>query len=179
MPQRQIDIIQASYLQITPISSAVGKKFYDRLFEIAPELHPMFDGAFSGPGGKFRVISQIVERHVRALLSQPVTPMGEKPPIFPAMMALGRSHANFPITGVHFDKMKEALLWTLEETLGDNFLPETEEAWSAAYDGVVDMIMRAMEIARQEIEQGGEQGGEQQIEPGAGRVARTGGAPGA
>jgi hemoglobin-like flavoprotein len=150
MPQRQIELIRASYDQITPISSAVGEIFYNRLFELAPELRSMFDGSFAGPGGKFRVISQVVERHVRALVSQPVTPMGEKPPILPPMMELGYKHAGFPLTIEHFDKMKEALLWTLEETLGDNFPHETRECWSTAYDGVADMIRRAMETARQQ-----------------------------
>lgn len=169
MPQRQIEIIQGSYQQITPISSVVGEKFYNRLFEIAPELRPMFDGAFAGPGGKFRVISQVVERHVRALVSQPVTPMGEKPPILPAMMELGRRHANSPITGEHFDKMKEALLWTLEDVLGDNFRHETRECWSSAYDGVADMIQRAMDAARQEQRDDGRN------EEGDGRQARGAG----
>jgi hemoglobin-like flavoprotein len=152
MPQRRIELIEASYQQITPLSSVVGEKFYDRLFEIAPELRQLFDGSFPGPGGKFRVISQVVERHLRALVSQPVTPRGEKPPILPAIMELGRRHADLPITSEHFDKMKEALLSTLEEVLGENLRYETRECWSSAYDGVADMILRAMEIVRSERE---------------------------
>lgn len=58
--------------------------------------------------------------------------------------SLGQRHAKYAVTDAQFAKMKEVLLWTLEQMLGSAFTPETREAWSAAYDNLADMIQRSM-----------------------------------
>jgi hemoglobin-like flavoprotein len=45
------------------------------------------------------------------------------------------------VTDAHYDKVGEALLWTLEQGLGSAFTPEAREAWTTLY-GAVAQIMR-------------------------------------
>jgi hemoglobin-like flavoprotein len=144
MSRNGIELIRQSFSILADDAPRVGEVFYQRLSETAPDIILVFGDYFDGGGSKFRVVSEVVDRHLRSLLSTPVTPSGQKPPIPPVVRELGQRHAKFAVTGEQFFKMKEALLWTLAEILGPAFTPETREAWSAAYDTLADMIQRGM-----------------------------------
>jgi hemoglobin-like flavoprotein len=144
MSRKGIELIRQSFTILADDAPRVGELFYQRLNETAPDIIQAFGAYFDGGGSKFQVLSEVVNRHLRSLLSMPVTPGGQKPPIPHAVRQLGQRHAKFAVTGLQFAKMKEALLWTLEQALGPAFTPETREAWSGAYDTLADMIQRGM-----------------------------------
>ena len=50
-----------------------------------------------------------------------------------AVEALGRRHAGYNVRDEHYATVGAALLWTLEQGLGDAFTPEVRDAWSAVY----------------------------------------------
>jgi nitric oxide dioxygenase len=51
----------------------------------------------------------------------------------PFLVRLGARHARYGVRPGHFDVAAEALLWTLEQGLGEAFTPEVREAWTAAW----------------------------------------------
>jgi hemoglobin-like flavoprotein len=142
MTPKQIKTVHESFQKLVPIVAEVGEAFYERLFEIAPETRALFSDAFGGNGNKAQVISEVVNRHLRSLLSKSVT--NERVMISPAMRELGRRHASYHITPTHFARMKEALMWTLERKLGKDFPPEVEEVWSTAFDNIALMMQQAI-----------------------------------
>lgn len=144
MVQTEIEIIRQSFNRLAPAASLIGDLFYKRLAETEPDIVLIFGNYFDNNGSKFQVISEVVKRHLRSLLSVPVTPGGQKAPIPPAVYQLGQRHAKYAITDLQFTKMKEALLWTLEQILKQDFSPETKDAWSHAYDNLAEMIQQAM-----------------------------------
>jgi nitric oxide dioxygenase len=144
MVQTEIEIVRQSFKLVSADVSLVGDLFYRRLTETAPDVVSIFGTYFDGGGDKFQVISEVVDRHLRSLLSMRVTPGGQMAPIPPAVRQLGQRHAKYAITDVQFAHMKEALLWTLEQVLGRDFSPETRDAWSHAYDSLAEMIQLAM-----------------------------------
>ena len=44
MTPSQVDLVQQSFAKVAPISEQAAQLFYGRLFEIAPEVKPMFPG---------------------------------------------------------------------------------------------------------------------------------------
>lgn len=42
MTPSQIALVQSSFAKVVPIADTAAKLFYDRLFEIAPEVRPLF-----------------------------------------------------------------------------------------------------------------------------------------
>ena len=44
MTPHQIDLVQSSFAKVTPIADTAAVIFYERLFEIAPEVRPLFHG---------------------------------------------------------------------------------------------------------------------------------------
>ena len=45
MTPDQIDLVQSSFAKVVPIADAAAELFYGRLFEIAPEVKPLFRGS--------------------------------------------------------------------------------------------------------------------------------------
>ncbi len=50
MTPEDIDLVQSSFAKVVPIREAAASLFYDRLFEIAPEVKPMFKGDMKEQG---------------------------------------------------------------------------------------------------------------------------------
>jgi hemoglobin-like flavoprotein len=54
---------------------------------------------------------------------------------------LGRRHAGYGVTDAHYDSVGAALLWTLEQGLGQTWTPAVASAWTEVY-GFLSGIMR-------------------------------------
>src|SRR5262249_19675518 len=52
MTPADIELIQQSFARLVPISDKAAALFYDRLFEVAPEVKPLFRGDMTGQGRK-------------------------------------------------------------------------------------------------------------------------------
>jgi hemoglobin-like flavoprotein len=61
--------------------------------------------------------------------------------IVPAVQDLGRRHVKYGVKDKHYDTVGAALLWTLEQGLGDAFTPDVKSAWASAY-GVLAGTMK-------------------------------------
>lgn len=129
MTPDQIDLVQQSFQQVKPIANEAAALFYGRLFEIAPEVRPMFKGDVSEQG-----------RKLMATLSVVVNGLKSPETILPAIKALAVKHVAYGVTEAHYAPVGAALLWTLEQGLDDAFTPEVEEAWAAAY-GLLSGVM--------------------------------------
>ena len=79
-----------------------------------------------------------------ATLALAVKGLDDPSKIIPALEVLGKRHLNFGVVDSHFDTVAEALLWTLEQGLGDGFTPEVQDAWIAVYDLLASVMKSAM-----------------------------------
>src|SRR5262245_11531985 len=53
--------------------------------------------------------------------------------LVPAVKALGARHSGYGVTTEHYWLVGEALLWTLERGLGQEFTLEVRSAWAKVY----------------------------------------------
>jgi hemoglobin-like flavoprotein len=122
MTPAQVNLVQTSFAKVAPIAETAAGLFYTRLFEIAPEVRPLFKGSTIEQGRKLMAaLSMIVKG-----LSNPAT-------VLPEVRLLAVRHVNYGVKPDHYVLVGEALIWTLEKGLGDEFTPETREAWVTAY----------------------------------------------
>lgn len=120
--------------------------FYERLFEIAPDIKPMFRTDLKAQQSKFmKVIDEVVQLHLRAIISLPVTAQASGEATLPGAFWSGKLHAAYGVRMVDFERMKEVLIWALEQALGADMTPEVRDAWNTAYDIVVRAMQRGME----------------------------------
>lgn len=129
MTEDQIDHVQKSFSQVVPIADQAAALFYGRLFEIAPQLRPMFKTDLSEQGAK-----------LMATLGMVVNGLKKPETILPAARILAVRHLDYGVEADHYPAVGEALLWTLDQGLGDAFTAEVEVAWLAAY-GLVSGVM--------------------------------------
>jgi hemoglobin-like flavoprotein len=119
----QIELVQTSFAKVVPISDTAASLFYGRLFEIAPEVKPLFTGDMSGQGRKLMTTLGAVVSGLRNLDA-----------ILPIARALASKHVTYGVRPEHYKPVGEALIWTLEHGLGDDFTPAARAAWIIAYE---------------------------------------------
>ncbi len=137
MTLNEKNLVQATFAQVEPIAEVAAELFYGRLFEIAPELRPMFRGDLKEQG-----------RKLMQMLAVAVKGLDRLPEIIPAVREMGRRHAGYGVRDEHYDTVATALLWTLERALGAGFTPEVKSAWVTVYTTLATaMKSGAMEMA--------------------------------
>jgi hemoglobin-like flavoprotein len=122
MTPRQIALVQASWKQVQPIADQAAALFYSRLFTLEPSAKRLFRGDMQEQG-----------RKLMQMISVAVSSLARIESIVPAVQALGRRHAGYGVEPRHYGLVEAALVWTLEQGLGEDFTDEVENAWRAAY----------------------------------------------
>ena len=122
MTLNEKDLVLRSFAQVMPIVETAAELFYGRLFELDPTLRPMFRGDMREQG-----------RKLMQMLAVAVHGLDRLHEILPAVRAMGRRHAGYGVTDEHYDTVASALLWTLEQGLGEQFTPDVKAAWVSVY----------------------------------------------
>lgn len=130
MTNEEILLIQRSWNHVLPIKEKAAELFYRRLFELDPALRRLFSGDLEHQGAK---LTQMITTAVGSL--------GRLDVLLPAVRQLGERHGNYGVRDEHYDTVATALLWTLEQGLGNEFTPEVKAAWAKVY-GVLAHVMR-------------------------------------
>jgi hemoglobin-like flavoprotein len=130
MTPDQVKAIQESFAKVAPISETAAELFYGRLFEIAPEVKPLFRGDMKEQG-----------RKLMGTLAVVVNGLNDLNAILPAASALAKRHVEYGVKPDHYAPVGAALLWTLERGLGEHWTPALAGAWTAAYTVLSDYMI--------------------------------------
>jgi hemoglobin-like flavoprotein len=118
MTPNQVKLVQTSFARVAPLRDTAAALFYRRLFEIAPEIKPLFGSNLREQGRKLMdtlgtVVKGLPNLDVAKSLAIKDVPNGVRP--------------------AHYRRVGEALIWMIEIALGDDFTPEMREAWLVTY----------------------------------------------
>ncbi len=122
MNPQAISLVRESFSQVAPDAEAVASLFYERLFSMDPKLRSLFKSDMAGQG-----------RMLMAAISFAVENLARPDAIVPALQDMGKRHAGYGVKDEDYDTVGGALLWTLEQGLGDDFTDECKQAWIEAY----------------------------------------------
>jgi hemoglobin-like flavoprotein len=122
LTDQEKQLITNSFMKVAPIADDAAKLFYDRLFEVAPEVKPLFKGDMREQGRKLMQTIATVVSSVNRLDG-----------ILPEVQALGRRHIAYGVQKEQYTLVGETLIWTLEKGLGEDFTPEARVAWTKVY----------------------------------------------
>ncbi|MGI9385698.1 MAG: globin family protein [Methyloligellaceae bacterium] len=125
-------LVQESFARVVPIAEQAAELFYNRLFEIAPELREMFPDDLADQKSK-----------LMAALTVAVKGLDNPHKLLPVIQELGRKHKSYGVSEANYDTVAEALLWTLEQGLGEDFTPDVGDAWVAVYGLLSDIMKEA------------------------------------
>lgn len=136
MTPTQVSLVKSSFQQVAPIAPQAASLFYGKLFELDPALRPLFKSDLSEQGDK-----------LMKMIAMAVGSLDSPEQLVPVLRELGIRHAGYGVRESHYDTVGSALLWTLEQGLGDAFGPQVKTAWSSAYALIADtMIQSARDV---------------------------------
>ena len=130
MNPEQVQLVQKSWRQVLPISDTAAEMFYTKLFATDPSLRPLFKGDMKAQG-----------RKLMSMIGIAVNGLSKLDALVPAVQDLGRRHVKYGVKDAHYETVGGALIWTLEQGLGDGFTPDVKSAWVNVY-GVLAGTMK-------------------------------------
>lgn len=136
MTPEQIDLVSSSWKQVLPISEKAAELFYGKLFELDPAVKPLFNGDMAEQGKK-----------LMQMINTAVNNISNVEKIIPALQDLGKRHVDYGVKDEHYNTVATALLWTLEQGLGEAFTEEVKAAWTETYMTLAGVMMEAAKEA--------------------------------
>lgn len=123
MNKAEIELIRETWAMVVPIADTAAKLFYQRLFEIDPQVKSLFAATDMAAQNEKLIdtLSVVVEK------------VDSFDAVIPVLRELGRNHIKYGVEARHYDSVGSALLWTLEQGLGDRFTDQARAAWTVAY----------------------------------------------
>jgi hemoglobin-like flavoprotein len=131
LTKAQVDLIRESFALLKPDVQEASEVFYERLFEIAPEVRSLFRGDIGGQGMKFMTTLGLI-----------LDDIDDPEALEPYLKQLAEGHAAYGVKPEHYPPMGRALIQTMRETLGDRFSKDAEAAWEVAYDHIAKEMIR-------------------------------------
>src|SRR5258705_12777652 len=121
MTPAQVQLVQHSFSKVAPIADQAAVLFYDRVFEVAPQVKAMFPADMTEQRKK-----------LMATLAVVVNGLGNLQSVLPAASALATPHLAYGAKPEHYPVVGAALLWTLKKGLGDAWTADVAEAGTPA-----------------------------------------------
>ncbi len=140
MTPAQVHLVRRSFQLLEGKSTIAALVFYRRLFELDPEVRPLFKSDIETQAKKLMDMLQ----SLAALLNRPERLTEE-------LHEMGARHAGYGVKEHHYASVGEALIDMLAEVFDEEFTPAMREAWLSLY-GVTREGM--LEGARRAVEQG-------------------------
>ncbi|HUD89740.1 MAG TPA: globin family protein [Xanthobacteraceae bacterium] len=132
MTPEQVKIVRLTFAQAMNRKIEVGMVFYERLFAIAPDTRILFKGDIEEQSRKLMDTLAIAIGNLR-----------DTPALVSMLEALAHRHVAYGVREEHYDKVGEALLWTLEKVFGAAFTAEVRDAWATLYGIVAETMLKA------------------------------------
>ena len=136
MNTHNIRLVQESFAKVAPIAETAAELFYHRLFELDGNLRHLFHSDIKQQGQRLMHMVGTAVHHLDDLDT-----------LVPVARKLGARHKIYGVEPSHYHSVGEALLWTLEQGLGDDFTPEVADAWATTYGLLAGVMQEAADAA--------------------------------
>ena len=135
MNAAQRELVQKTFAKLAVMPEVAGALFYEQLFAMNPHFRALFKNDMRIQVGRLMTMLTMVVYN----LHQP----GQ---VLPAIHQLALRHVQYGVKVADYDAVRDALLWTLEQALGENLTPAVREAWTACYNELADEMKGAVNV---------------------------------
>ena len=122
MTPEQIELVKSTWKMVLPIADTAADLFYGKLFELDPSVRSLFENDLTKQ-----------KKALMAMIGNAVASLHRIETIVPVIQQLGKRHAGYGVTEEHYGTVATALLWTLEQGLGEAWTPQAKAAWTETY----------------------------------------------
>jgi hemoglobin-like flavoprotein len=127
--EQAVVLIRESLIHIHPIADQIARSFYEHLFEVTPSLRKLFTGDMNRQG-----------KMLMTSLELAVSSLDDPQSILPSVQALGERHVSYGVKPEYYSLARESFLWALENHLREEFTPVLKEAWTIAFDTLIQTM---------------------------------------
>ncbi|KAJ1435813.1 Leghemeoglobin [Sesbania bispinosa] len=145
--ERQQALVTSSWEELNLNFAHHSLRFFTLILEIAPATKNMF--SFLRDHDEIPNNNTMLQYHayrVFQLTYESAIQLREKRKVITdgTLKYLGSIHVRKGVTDLHFEVVKEALLKTMKEAMGDKWSEELSNAWEVAYGELAIAIKKAM-----------------------------------
>jgi len=131
MTKEQIRLVKKSWRSLQGIRpETIAQLFYARLFTDKPALRRMFPADMQA---QYKKIMDMLDAIVMRL--DRLETLGEE------ISAMAERHEGYGVKPVHYQFVGQALLWTLEKALGQDWTSDVADAWQESYETLTKMMI--------------------------------------
>ena len=127
----ELDALETSFDLVAPRGDELVDAFYSRLFATAPAVKPLFAGTDMRKQKSMLLAALVLLRKSLRDLDS----------IVPTLRALGARHVAYGAQPAHYPVVGEVLIASMAEVAGEQWRPEYERAWGAAFEVVAGAMI--------------------------------------
>ena len=129
LPSETKQLIRESWRTARGDVRPLTRRFYERLFELAPSVRPLFP-----------LDMRAQRRKLADSLHALVNALDDPSTVIMALTRLAERHDAYGARPEHYPVVGDALLDALRDQLGEEFTPQVEAAWAELY-GIASKVM--------------------------------------
>ena len=138
---QQKRLVQSTFLKLSLVSNQAGEWFYNRLFELDPDIKPLFANTNI----------HVQSTKLLQMIATVVTSLDRLEQLTPTLKDLGQRHITYGVKREHYAIVGQALMSALAHVLGAEFTPEAEDAWNHVYNVMVSITIEGIYDASQPV----------------------------
>ncbi len=136
MTPQEIQLVKRTFEMVLPLADTFALIFYDRFFFLEPEIRSLFRTDMALQREKLITMLALIVRG----LDQPENFVEE-------LKQMGLRHASYRVEPEHYLVMIQAIVWSLNESLGEMVTEEVFAAWEKALNIISDIMLEGATTA--------------------------------
>ena len=142
-------MIVGTYRLIVPVAETVADLFYGRLFEDRPQYRALFPDDMTKQKHKLVGMLAFITKSMDWTEKQWREDVNPQEDLFLVVLALGRRHHElYKIPEDSYGPVEQALIWALDQGLGQSFTPELCVAWTKLYRALATSMKMGAKASR-------------------------------
>jgi hemoglobin-like flavoprotein len=134
-----LEALETSFDLVAPRGDELMDEFYSRLFAAAPAVRPLFPTDMKRQKAMLLGALVLLRKSLRDL-----------DPILPKLRELGARHLAYGARPEHYPVVGTTLIASMAAIAGEDWKPQYERAWVAAFDVVATVMLEGAEQAELE-----------------------------
>jgi hemoglobin-like flavoprotein len=126
------ELIRSSFRIAARDRRQAAARFYEILFEQAPQTRELFVKDLEHQGAELMSKLGLIVAELQSFEA-----------LVPVLEDLALRHVAYGVRPQHYPLVGTALIQMLGEVVGDDFTPETQAAWTRAYAGLSELMIKS------------------------------------